>query len=360
MHGSDYSIPSLTISSGGEEEMSSSNYKLQDIKGQGVIGVESSTNFNAELGGIYGLGVPIVKIEGVPYGTVQLNIERDGDNIRVSWDPAIRNPQIFVRSGDGSGQYVNDGDATVWVEIGDLATEFDVHMSESYVLHLDQVAAGYEEAYYKGLQSGVARGGANPDTGDTNLASAWAVGKNNYTFSGGNNFFNYPFSKDADVNTVFSRQYIDDSGTGMDYPGGCRVYLHNYSAGNFDYSEFSEGTWSSLTLRVSAGNIFYNSGTSNLNVTLVGRVMAETADIYRCEGGNNLIGLIYPQGELITSFTNAASNDRLLIRNVSGSFDPVDYSTAWADPSYRLIPTMGYWYYRDPRNLTLDWQQTLD
>ncbi|MFH1683880.1 MAG: putative Ig domain-containing protein [Candidatus Margulisiibacteriota bacterium] len=52
-----YEIPSLIISGGGEDEMTSGNYKMQDIKGQGVIGECASGNYILQLGGIYTTGV---------------------------------------------------------------------------------------------------------------------------------------------------------------------------------------------------------------------------------------------------------------------------------------------------------------
>lgn len=85
MTSSSYSIPSLTISSGGHIGLQSTSYKLQDIKGQAVIGAGSSASFGLGLGGVYGtLGVEGL-VEGLGVGDTGL----------------IRNTRI-VRENDGN------------------------------------------------------------------------------------------------------------------------------------------------------------------------------------------------------------------------------------------------------------------
>jgi hypothetical protein len=114
-------------------------------------------------------------------------------------------------------------------------------------------------------------------------------------------------------------------------------------------------------LRQAAGNIFFNSGGDNMHLTLVGNVETATGLSFYAYGGNNLIGLLYPQNELITTLLNSQPNDRLLIRNNSGSFDTIDRGgTNWAEPTYRLKPSIGYWYYRAPDNGAMQWEQALD
>jgi hypothetical protein len=94
---SSYSIPSLTISSGGHTGLQSSSYKLQDIKGQAVIGYGASSSYGLGIGGVYGTLVPaaveIIRGEGAGYGlgpddgliqNTRIRIV-DGNDIVVSW-----------------------------------------------------------------------------------------------------------------------------------------------------------------------------------------------------------------------------------------------------------------------------------
>lgn len=94
MSSSSYSIPSLTISSGGHTGLQSSSYKLQDIKGQAVIGSGASGSYGLGLGGVYGTlgeggggggggGMPGL---GPDDGLIQnTRIRIDGNDIVLSW-----------------------------------------------------------------------------------------------------------------------------------------------------------------------------------------------------------------------------------------------------------------------------------
>ncbi|MBU0672652.1 MAG: hypothetical protein KJ732_06465, partial [Candidatus Margulisbacteria bacterium] len=101
-----YMIPDLVVPAGGATEMTSDNYILQDSKG--FYGGEFSNGHVIQLGPIYVLGTgevgegpPVIE---VPPGTVLLNIERDRDDIKISWDPQqYPNPQIFILDGNGTG-----------------------------------------------------------------------------------------------------------------------------------------------------------------------------------------------------------------------------------------------------------------
>ena len=96
MSSSSYSIPSLTISSGGHTSLQSSSYKLQDIKGQAVIGSSGSSSYGLGLGGIYGTLVTVppetIRGEGAGYGLGpddglirNTRIRIEGNDIVVSW-----------------------------------------------------------------------------------------------------------------------------------------------------------------------------------------------------------------------------------------------------------------------------------
>ncbi len=363
MSSSNYKIPSLTISSGGEDEMSSSNYKIQDIKGQGVIGSSSSANYEAELGGIYGLGVPVVVIEGVPFGTVPLNIERSGLNIRISWDSAIHNPQIFVRTGNGSGQYVNDGDATVWVDITgpSIADEFDLtHTGENYILHRSQVGdvSTRPEVYYKGLQSGVSPTAINPDFPSgtvTNLAAAWAVGKLDINIGAGMNVITVPFLRaDDGIADVLNTDLLSDSDS---------LYFKPLSdSPNTEKATLDSGVWkddsgSPSVIQIGPDYGYWIEAGGSKTLTVWGEVVrADSRPILVKDGGILVIGCVYPKQTLfadagLDAAGGAADGDAVYYKPLADSpntqkviFDGTNWSDPVEDRTFTL--PFGYWYER--------------
>ncbi|MCU0641209.1 MAG: hypothetical protein MUC35_03875 [Candidatus Margulisbacteria bacterium] len=339
-------IDPVTISSG-----ATFTTTFSDIKGQSLIGGSGTL----QLGSIYTLlGAP-AQVGTAPPGTVPLTITRSGNDIVLTWDKnSAPSVDIYTLTGDGSGVYSDSG----------FTVKMGTHTSGT-LTDTAQVGAGNPEKYYKGVMTGYDSFLLGPEYGNkTCLQAAQAVGKVNYVFAGGNNFFNYPFAKTDTINTIFGNKAIGQPGTAVNIASGSRVLAHNYSAGNFEVSELSgtAGTsqWSALTLAPSKGNIFFNASTNNINVTLVGQVVPDLSVASSALGGNNLTGLVYPKGEKITLFSNSKSGDRLLVQNATGSFDTIDCTGAnsWANGAYALKPTLGYWYYRDPKNGNMTWQQS--
>jgi hypothetical protein len=306
------------------------------------------------------------------YGAVPLFISHGtgftANHIFITWE-ASKYPgaTIYYMTGSGTGEYVNTYSTAQWKMLpATTNAAFNVaNVSTGVLQHLNQVGQGSGEAYYKGLQAGISPTDTIPGTALDVFPSVEAVGKMNYTFVGGNNFFNYPFNKTCSVNEIFGNTAFNLAGGSVDITSGSRVFAHNYTAGNFDVSELSgaagSAQWPAMTLSLSKGNIFCNASSTSIKTTLVGRVVMDSLTASNTLGGNNLIGLVYPKGELITIFANSRSGDRLLIPNSTGSFDTVDStgSNVWVDNAYRLKPIVGYWYYRAPGNGQMNWQQLL-
>ncbi|MFA5892428.1 MAG: hypothetical protein WC903_00460 [Candidatus Margulisiibacteriota bacterium] len=212
-----------------------------------------------------------------PYGTVPLNIERSGSNIKVSWDITVfeyQNPKLFMLTGDGTGKYTNDaGWATINDKLG-LGFPFEgSDLAGGYIIHKNQVGQGFGEVYFKGIQN------TFPNEMDINpnvpgnisyLASAWAVGKVNVTVekSGQMKLLGLPVSA-GKVSNVFLGQLGANEvillpstvgGGGLDY-----VTVNNT---NVTGNDFLVGPAVGFWLR--------NPGSSDLTITFAGS-LANTA-----------------------------------------------------------------------------------
>ncbi|MFC1568576.1 hypothetical protein ACFL37_02650 [Candidatus Margulisiibacteriota bacterium] len=201
----DYAIPSLVFPSGGDESLEAGDYKLHDVKGQGVVGYGDGMDYSLGLGGIYTLALGPRIIEGDwPYGTVPLNISRVGSNIQITWDPMFRDPQIYVRVGDGSGQYTDTYNSMVWVPASDPSRsgEFDdvSDLADNELVHNNQVgdaSTTHPEVYYKALQAGVTTNMRDPVSFQRCIEIAWAVGKVDLLMSKGWNSVSTALSAEA-------------------------------------------------------------------------------------------------------------------------------------------------------------------
>jgi len=173
-----------SINSGGSV-MNSTNYKMKDAKGETVGGKSTSTGsiFKPGLFGLVAGGLE----EPPPAGTVRLKIEaKPGtSDLKISWPDYSGDPQIYIMTGDGSGQFTADVGWALIYENGALtpaANNFGT-LSDTVpaeITHEEQFSQGYKEVYYKGLKSGINPATAHPDFGPaTYLAVAWPVGKVN-------------------------------------------------------------------------------------------------------------------------------------------------------------------------------------
>ncbi|MCU0641201.1 MAG: DUF2341 domain-containing protein [Candidatus Margulisbacteria bacterium] len=132
-------------------------------------------------------------------GEVPLYIARDGADIRITWETAVGDPQIFLLTGDGRGSFTTQEGWNLIYQSGVVQPGFgaDFTAITSGLRHLDQVQMGTTEAYYKGISAEVSDVYAvNPDPfakGASYLASVKGVGKFNVRVTPGYNLISLPF-----------------------------------------------------------------------------------------------------------------------------------------------------------------------
>ena len=270
-----YAIPSLPLTAGGTAEAKGATFSLQDLTGSPVIGVATRDAFTLYIGNIFAMEQGIIDVPGVPFGTVPLYISRAGADVRLTWEATYVNPQIFVKTGQGSGEYTSrEG----WVKVAasggiisglsaGLGT-FDYRGSERAILHKNQVGGGTPEAYYKGLQAVVSAADPNPRiAGKTFLSSANAVGKVNVTMYKGWNFVSPSISHES-----------ADVVLGTSYEAGTTLWEWDIVRGDFKSPvvTFNGMTWGGVTLERGSGYLLnatkFPGDALNKVVTMVGKV----------------------------------------------------------------------------------------
>ncbi|MFC1637665.1 hypothetical protein ACFL1W_01455 [Candidatus Margulisiibacteriota bacterium] len=362
--------------SGGDTDLRSDGYSLHDIKGQGAIGYSEASDYGLGLGGFYTFLVPRV-IEGDwPYGTVPLNISRVGSNIQITWDPMFRDPQIYVRVGDGSGQYTDTYNSIVWVPVSDPSRsgEFDdvSDLADSELIHNNQVgdaSTTHPEVYYKALQAGVTTDMRDPVSFQRCIEIAWAVGKVDLLMSKGWN----------SVSTALSAEAFGgaDGVAGDNFGEGDTVMFWDYyQDGTQDMSEFkrfsSTTGWDNPTVNLSLGqgcmfNISSLTGTATRKVTLIGNV-ARTDVTREIRPGWNDIGGPLPRALVSGDFlpanvdpaTNLVNGDSISewgwgTEDFSNTIRYSDSSTPPWIGSLTFKPGVGYWYNHVSTAGPFDW-----
>ena len=293
----------------------------------------------------------------VPPGTVPLNIERVGADIKVWWDTsqaAFRDPKIYVLVRESAtGQYSNIADD--WTLITDLSdaspSEYNLERYvyadgevQGYILHKDQVGAGYGEVYYKALQKDVI------DVTAT-LPTAMAVGKINYTISQGYNLVSVPFVYTGENNTldkVFGDQLHSgnvinaDQILTKDDPatwGMPAAYLN--SADGKWYKTTASTALAEIGINTTSGYLINNKG-QETTITLNGQISRDQTVVM--SSGYNMIGTVFPVNQTLNSLNlgslanvtagTVLNADQILIKN-----DPA----TWGMPA-AYLKTDGKWY----------------
>jgi len=357
-----YAIPSLTVSSGGAPSLESTGYRLHDLKGQGVIGVSTKDAFTAELGGLYGeIGAAVVERPGLPWGSVPLYISRQASDIKITWEADFVNPQIYVLTGKGSGEYVNTYDTTKWVRVASAGaldpltrTGFTYTSVTRTLLHTGQVGGGSLEAYYKGIQATRAPTEIIPGTTTVQcFTSAEAVGKVNVQLNSGWNLAGMPFN----ATTREGAGNLDDVLGVNIFAQNDMVWIFN---GGFRSTSFSGTNWpGSISLVKGKGFWLYMGSAAVL--TLAGPV-------YRGDfakqivSGWNLLADPFPSAFDLTSTSSGLNNpvrdDQIWwyrggFSSISAAGDPASW------PSGKSIrPGAGFWYYRNS-DTVYNWRMTL-
>jgi hypothetical protein len=335
-------LDSATISSGGAVDLSGNGYTVHDLKGQAAAGSVTDGTTMVETGGIYTEGGDEVVIDkDVPYGTVPLLITRtDQDHIRISWNKTTySNPQIFFLVGDGTGSFTNTYSATTWLPAAGNPA-FEPHLTDGYVLHLQQVGKGEKEAYYKGLQSSVTPATKDPANGTLCIENAWAVGKVNVDlYGGGRGFVSAPFMSNS-FNDVFGANFTNND----------QIWYWDNSQGKFTATyTFSGGSWPAVNANLAQGYWFDIIGTapgSKKIVTIIGSLSNAPVST-QISTGWDMIGNPFPRQITNSGLVSGiAANDQIWIwDNDQHKFTgTMSYAGANWTPAAQLLPGLGYRY----------------
>lgn len=305
----------LVPNSGCSTDLTDGNTHVQDIKGYpfGSPFTDGSTIIETGLGVLVGTGEagPVV-----PYGTVQLHIERDGNNVRLTWD-YTGEIDLYVLTGDGSGSYSNDTGWTI------LSTED----GDGEYIDPDQVGevSANAERYYKGIYAGF--------SSDTYIPQAWPVGKIDVPVASGGGMQLVGLPLDAGTATtsfygqLSSEQEIvllPQAGSGLDY-----VTVYNDSITGVDYY-----------VNPTTGFWLRNPNSDNVVITFVGPLPPETftADLLNFDLTAN------PIAKAISTDNLGVDGDVVLPQSGSGLDYYVKDGGSWGPSFPTLNMNAGFWY----------------
>jgi len=375
MSSASYSIPSLTISSGGHTGLQSTSYKLQDIKGQAVIGSGSSASFGLGIGGVYGTLAPGggVRGEGVPGGVVDTGrirgtwIERTGTGVTLHWgfdSLGATDVKIYYRRGAYSATATDYGN--------DLTSAGALPGTTTSAPHNGILNDG-NNYFYRVVPAIASRSDI------MNLAhNSITVAKMDFNTTTGYNVFNLSLSQypdDYSIQKVIGDQltYTRTSGTSI-LPGDeilsygtreVRFLSATYSApGSWAGDQIKLYLLKDFVIRIREGN------TSPRNVSIVGR-LPNAPYSYRVFEGYNGFGLSLADKTIIDagfvgdsigsgvpfSGTITVLGDEIY-RYVRPSFLSVIYSSLTWGPApslFNLEANKGYYYRRRAGKREFDW-----
>jgi hypothetical protein len=384
MGSTNYEIPSLTISSGGDDKSTSTNYDLQDMKGQGVIGLGNSTNYEGQLGGIYGTlkpteeappGPPITLISVVDTGRIRGTwIERLGDasgsNIRLHWDYDSHGPcpvNIYVKVG------------------GEFSTDPADYLPLPVALSFVRVIMPLPSTQQSITIPGVVRNGHNyyfrvvPDPlvgsstimDDTN--NSITVAKIDIPLVRKLNLISVPMFYTSASGAPETLHIVTslEAVIGNQLEEKSSVYAWNMTdlAHRFldkaSYISLTAGFDKNFELVPGLGYWIYRPLTApaTSRATLVG-IVQNTDYASRIEYGLNSWAYPYPIEKDITA-VNFSPGDGDAFYDWISSADPqylekYSYSTSWPTGAARILIDRGYWYYRKGDSIThgFDWTET--
>lgn len=268
-----------------------------DVKGEPAVGSYQTGSTKLGIGWIYMLTEAGNTTPEVPAGTVKLYISRNGDNINLTWEASMygTNPDIYILTGSGSGEYQNTYDANKWKIYSDALFAGKVAMSPGLLVHSNQVGAVSQspEVYYKGLRRNI---------GTDRIQSAEAVGKADVVVGGGRKWtlFSMPFmDAPSDLNQLLGTQA--DYAAGIDATSSVRIFSHEL--GGWNRASYFDGTsWlavGGLSAAIYDGDkglyMLTRTGDPDNKFTLIGRVKQLTATTsYAIKPNWNVVGLPYP------------------------------------------------------------------
>lgn len=294
--------------------------------------------------GLFGLFGGVIEKPGVPYGTVPLAIERDGNDVKITWEAIYVNPTIVALSGGGKGSYTNNS-SDDWYTVlqgGVVKTPpalmGPVVLSNATTLrHTQQVGGGTSECYYKGFQAAIGepKTAINPNTNALIFPTAMAAGKVNVLISGGKKWtaMSIPFLlQSTDLNIL-----IGDVGYGGTANSDQDVLLFSWESGAWNKASYFNGTsWTSLTPTPAVydghkGLYFLTrQSDSDKKITVVGTVEMPSETVsYAITPNLNLMSFPYPKQMQLSKLN-------LVVGAGNNVSDSADIVFGWKDNSWNL------------------------
>lgn len=197
-----------------------------------------------------------------PADAVQLEIARQEDDIRISWDVTTYGGGIalFMLTGDGSGQYTNNYEG--WVPVIDEpiidGIGFDyTEVPVGRILVLDQFAGGANELYFKAFTT------SGPSDANA-FAAAPAVGKINIDVSNSYALYSVPLIPLTGDRRTWALQDIfgDQINNGE----------IQYAQGGLLRVVCEDGIWPDKNIEVSKG--FWLKANASKKISIIGGVLS--------------------------------------------------------------------------------------
>jgi hypothetical protein len=296
-----------------------------------------------------------VDFSKLPAGVVPLSISRDGSSISVTWeatDPRFVQPEIFVKTGIGEGEFTS-GEG--WVQITEsgqlintaIATIGAFSYSEGSLTHQDQVGANTTpEVYYKALRFQIAPEIECPDApGKTYLQAAWAVGKYNIPIigSGAPNQICLPLNpQDQRIDSVIGDQLAE----------GATIW--GWTGQGYDSGAFNATTgWSAGVPVLFANKAYWILTPTATTITVTGAVLNENQNIALGNSTLYMMGNSFSNATLLTAsgLSNILQTGDTVWRwtnTANGGYDSVIFTSpnSWSAAFDKLLPGRGFWVLR--------------
>jgi len=328
---SSYKIQGPTISGGGEKGLQSENYKMQDLKGQGISGSRTSDSYELQLGGIYTYEetteeviIEVPPAELVDIGWIRnTNIVRQGENLRITWgyDPVRPRPtkvDILAYKGPGAECSDNPDDySEPVVSVNGFAIQY-VH---------DGVAHDGNNWYYRVVPYPLIDGTNVLDDANNSITVGKvevAVPANTYVFTV------LPFMEDAvSLAGIIGEQLGGDANflwwRGMAHEGA------TYHA--------ASRSWIGNDRDLRIGEAFLLRATTDKSVSMVGRFgrLEDPFVIQMAKDQYHFIGFPYPTARLFETMGITPGNDDNLLRWTGAVHTGATYSGGnWVGPDTNI------------------------
>ena len=304
MTGGGYTIPSLTISSGGAANSIGGSYSLQIMTGQTVIGRSTGTPYEAQLGGIYALSgtseggetdiIPGSETDnGVIFTTRIAFVPVSGasDRVRLSWayreGSGVTQVDIWKLAGANISFSTEDASPLVWIKLNDAGVA-----GTTYDDNAERKQDG-RNAYYRIVPVGTSRAQLFGNSASGIPNNARTVAKVDVGIGVGYNLITYPLNADTNADTSV---YTVGSFFDNQLREGDQVHFWNQGAQRYAIAT-KVGASLNLEHAFSLGEGFFvYCGSAGLtNLSLLGVVGSFVAGTEKLLGSNyNLLGYPYP------------------------------------------------------------------